>query len=334
MSHFKTHANLPGDLGNISHETLGRIGQGFCGSVWATPTDSKTACAIKREDGGPGRSLYKDFIMHQRVFSSIRASQSRVRVPRCHSFLPADDSTRWDNLVKRFPEQFRVRCNALVSDRIPAIPRPIRERIIDSYCPASLRASAKQDEANQDCLIRPYLGRRRLHVRESRFKCFSLRNYPLHVDQMEDLELDTSLYARVMAETLAELYWRAHVDANDIEFVLAPPREDDHTIRSDRILAAATPIESQVLGDHVVWILDFDCCKEMPFDETGVEQAAKAFRRNDPFYPRPGRRNINDQRLWSEFKDHFLKASNAIVDVGGVGGHLPALWITLVEQGS
>lgn len=329
-----TCANLPGDTGNASHEILRRIGQGFCGSVWAEPIDSKLACAIKREDGGPGRSLYHDFIMHQRVFSSISAGQSRVHVPRWHEYISADNCVRWDSLLKRFPEQFRVRCNALKSDRIPAIPRPSRERIIDRYCPTSLKASAKRDEANQDCLIRPYLGRRRLHVKESRFKCFSLRNYPLHVDQMEELELDMILYARIMAETLAELYWRAHVDANDIEFVLAPPREEAHTTRSDKSLTAYAPIKSSVLGDHVVWILDFDCCRDMSFDEAGVEQAARAFRRNDPFYPRPGREIVNDQRLWIEFKNRFLEASNAVVGVEGSGGHLPAFWITLVEQDS
>lgn len=65
-----------------------------------------------------------------------------------------------------------------------------------------------------------------------------------------------------MADTLAELYWRAHVDANGVEFVLAPPRED-HTVQSERLSATFTTIDSSILGEHIVWILDFDCCKHI-----------------------------------------------------------------------
>lgn len=82
----------------------------------------------------------------------------------------------------------------------------------------------------------------------------------------------------------------------------------------------------------MVWILDFDCCKHMPLDEEGVEQAVKAFYKNDPFYPRPGRDGVEDQRLWDEFKYRFLEASLAILGQGSPEARLPALWIDLVEH--
>lgn len=37
---------------------------------------------------------------------------------------------------------------------------------------------------------------------------------------MEDLQLDTASFARVMAQTLATLYWEAGVDGNDVELIL------------------------------------------------------------------------------------------------------------------
>lgn len=40
--------------------------------------------------------------------------------------------------------------------------------------------------------------------------------------------------ARIMAETLAQLYWRVHVDADDIEVMLAPPMGND-VAQSDTI---------------------------------------------------------------------------------------------------
>lgn len=309
------------------------IGQGFCGSVWAAPAGSENACAMKREDGGPSRSLYNDYIMHQKVLQSLSTSQARVCVPSCHRYVRGDDDQSWwEEQISKFPEKFQIRCNILVTDRIPPFPKGVRDTIIDTYCPEALRSFIVLSEPDQDCLIRPYLGRRRRLASQSKFKAFSLRNYSLHVDQIEELALDGMLYARIMAETLADLYWRAHIDANDVEFVLAPPR-GDHKSHFEGSSTDPPIIKSNILGEHVLWILDFDCCKQMSMDKIGVEQAVAAFYRNDPYYPRPGRDNVKDQTLWTGFKDRFLEASEAIM--GGQGSPqagLPALWVDLAEQ--
>ena len=61
-------------------------------------------------------------------------------------------------------------------------------------------------------------------------------------------------------------------------------------------------------------------------DEGGVEQAVKAFLRNDPFYPRPG-----DGKLWEEFRGTFLQTSKDILGEEGPEARLPALWIQPLE---
>ncbi|KAL8833618.1 MAG: hypothetical protein Q9170_004166 [Blastenia crenularia] len=297
-----------------------KIGQGFCGTVWAEeePTDP-LAIAIKREDGGPGRSLRNDHDIHQTIVTGLPAIEF-LHVPACLQFLASDDQIWWAQELSRFPEGFQP-CNALVTERIPPFSEEVRNRIVEKYCPEKLRpklGSIKSHKANKDCLIRPYLGRRRRQERRTQLMSFSLRNFPLHLDQIEDLALNGKIYARIMAVTLARLYWQLHIDANDIEFVLAPPRPKQSAARN-------TVINSQFLGDHVVWILDFDCCKHMAMDEGGVEQAVAAFYRNDPFYPRPGQNSV----LWKEFKDGFLEASEVVL---GAGAHLPSLWISIVEQ--
>jgi len=43
----------------------------------------------------------------------------------------------------------------------------------------------------------------------------------MHVDQFSEMGLDPVPYAKIMAEGLAFLWWRARVDAKDVEFVLA-----------------------------------------------------------------------------------------------------------------
>lgn len=306
---------------------LRRIGQGFCGTVWASSTESS---ALKREDGGPGRSLYNEYRMLSKTLQSLSIYEHRICIPACHRYIQSDDKLWWDSNISACPKEFPVSCNLLVTDRIPPFPVGVRDTVTERYCPPALIPSIKSSRPDEDCLIRPYLGRRRHAKRQkqSKFQAFSLRNYPLHIDQIEELQIDGALYARIMAETLAYLYWAVHIDANDVEFVLAPPRHDQAKTGS----AGAYTIPSPILGDHCLWLLDFDCCKSMSQDETGVHQAVAAFYKNDPFYPRPGKPDDRDQQLWKEFKDQFLSSSEAILGHENPEARLPGLWIALVEE--
>ncbi|KAK3669285.1 hypothetical protein LTR78_010823 [Recurvomyces mirabilis] len=99
-----------------------------------------------------------------------------------------------------------------------------------------------------------------------------------------------------MADALAVIYWHAKVDANDVEFVLAPAGTHP----------ASAAWSSGVLGEHTMWVLDFDCCGVMTQDEEGVEKAARAFYRNDPYFPRPvGEDDEVGRALWELFKHMF-----------------------------
>ena len=272
---------------NTVNSPFRRIGQGFCGTVWAAPTGSGDPSAIKREDGGPGRSLHNDYEMHLRVLNSLSGRLPSLLVPTCHEYVSCHNQNWCEERLSQFPKEFQVACNALVSERIPPFAKQARDILIERYCPEPLRPNIeliKSSEPDHDCLVRPCLGRRRRLEKQSKSKSFSLRNYPLHIDQIEELQLDGKLYARIMAETLAHLYWGAHMDANDVEFVLAPPREG-HSNPLIAHLPRRSTIGSETLGEHVVWILDFDCCRPMTLDAKGVGQAVAAFFRNDPYYP-------------------------------------------------
>ncbi|KAI1379847.1 zinc finger protein-domain-containing protein [Hypoxylon crocopeplum] len=194
--------------------------------------------------------------------------------------------------------------------------------MIDQYCPSSLVGNIKADTKNDDCLIRPYLGRRKWGQHESRLRVFSLRNYPLHINQIGELGLDPFAYSKVMAQALAFMHWLAKVDANDVEFVLAPAED-------------APQFRSQALGNHNMWILDFDCCRRISMDRSGTEQAAKAFLKNDPFYPHPSRgEEEEDRMLWQHFKAAFLEASLIIIRQATpeVPEDLPQLLIDTIES--
>ncbi|OQE15919.1 hypothetical protein PENSTE_c026G09734 [Penicillium steckii] len=279
-------------------ETLRKIGQGFCGTVWA----ASTGPAYKREDGGPTRSLRNDFEMHKRLLEGsgkIMHLRPRIQIPACYDFIQSTDKNWWKMNQRKFPAGYTA-CNIIVSQRIPPFPEITRRILIDEYCPELLKQQIIDSEPDKDCLIRPYLGRRRTLKPQtlSRFTAFSLRNFPLHLDQMELLGLtasETNSYARVMAETLSILHWVCGLDGNDIEFVLAPSIENGFRIKSN------------VLEDHSMWVLDFDLCRSMSMDSEGVAQAVSAFWRNDPFYPQPEKEPL----LWSVFREQYIRTSDA-----------------------
>ena len=258
--------------------------------------------------------------MHQRVFRGLSPHEPRACIPACLQFVHNKNQTWWEKHGPRFPKDFQIRCKILITDPIPPFPQVVRDALVDLYCPEPLRPKIRSSKPDQDCLIRPYLGRRRRLEKRSRFQAFSLRNFPLYIDQMEKLGLNIILYAKIMAETLANIYWRAHVDANDLEFVLAPAHS-----QSAELSMNSTIINSYALVGHVVWIIDFDCCKQISMDIDGVEQAARAFLENDPFCPRPGCKNAKDKELWKVFSDHFIATSLAIPGPGNPESCLPEL---------
>jgi len=93
------------------------IGKGFCGSVWAA--EDGTNHAIKREDGGPGRSVTNDYNMHLQIIRS--ANQHRpsmlLAIPQCQSLIYSNNMW-WVENLHRFPAGF-TECRALISERIP-----------------------------------------------------------------------------------------------------------------------------------------------------------------------------------------------------------------------
>ena len=302
------------------------IGKGFCGSVWANGTVD--SCAMKREDGGPGRSLHNDWEMHNIISNSLKSVTSRQRcdmiVPQPHALISAENDKWWSERACRFPPGFS-HCNTIISTRIPPLPAPVRERIIDRYCPPELSAKIKGNLGDEDCLVRPYLGRRRVGQRTSRFRAFTLRNFPLHVDQMEELRMDTFQYAALLADALALMHWIAQVDANDVEFVLG-----SYPHHNGKGLSA--PFYSDFLGSHALWILDFDCCHPISLNNAGISQAVSAFFRNDPFFPRPNAAaDIRDQQLWTHFRDRFLNTSADLLGESS-SKNLPQLFIDRLED--
>ncbi|KAI8715750.1 DUF3669 domain-containing protein [Fusarium sp. LHS14.1] len=314
-----------------SLEQLERIGMGFCGSVWADANSSanETASCMKREDGGPGRSITNEYHIHRLVNDAVNSNPRHAasfRIPLCRGFLKKSDAD-WSKILLRLPPG-STSCNALLSEKVQPISENARRLLAVNYAKDHDHEVIVGDKKNEHCLIRPYLGRRRhgWARRPGKPGFFSLRNFPLHIDQMGKLGMPIEPYAKTMAEGLAFLLWIARVDANDVEFVLARPRRSN----SD-----CNKFEANILGPHYMWIIDFDCCNPLPMNEEGIEIAARCFWRNDPFYPRPGGSNAADESLWGNFREHFLRASEWMLeDESSCVRELPArLMVKIAETG-
>ena len=188
-------------------QTYRPIGQGTCGTVFEHTGFSHV---VKREHDGVAE-LWNDLQMHSRVLKAFRniSIMINVRVPACHGFVGSNDSAWWSSNQHQFPKAFQTPGNLILAEHILPLPQIIRNALIDLYFPASQPLSrkeeAKESPANKDCLARVYLGKRRdPNRRPSQF--FTLVNFNLHVDQMEDLQLETETFAAEMADALALLH--------------------------------------------------------------------------------------------------------------------------------
>ncbi|KAH6858855.1 zinc finger protein-domain-containing protein [Alternaria rosae] len=305
--------------------TFREIGRGCCGSIW---TLADANWVIKRELMHTNRSVFNDQIMHRRVIAADTTHTLPVRIPQSYEVLEADDAW-WDSNLSRFPPGEEV-SRSYRQERVPAVGLPNREMLVDKYCRESLRDATRKSKRGEDCLIRLYTGKRRPKGRPPGM-FFNLRNYGLCVDQMEELGLDPVSIAKAPAEALAHCYWKAEVDANDVEFVLAPATA---TVTVD----SSIPIFRLLDQGLVIWMLDYDCVRHMTQDADGIAQAVHAFWRNDPYFPRPfayGHTSVETE-LWQAFKAHFLGVSRRMLidkerSVGEKILYLPQEWVMQVE---
>ncbi|KAK7214959.1 hypothetical protein V2G26_002962 [Clonostachys chloroleuca] len=132
-------------------------------------------------------------------------------------------------------------------ERIMPLPKLIRDNLIKLYFKPENRRKALADKANNNCLCRPYLGRRSSEIapekRENELQ--ALRNFPLYLDQLEELEMEPLTIAQDMAMGLAAGHWAATVNMLGVEYVLGsrsltPPEvrllvldADEEAIRSE-----------------------------------------------------------------------------------------------------
>lgn len=323
---------------------LRAIGWGSCGKMYH---QLDTSHVIKKAINGniilsDECRLWNDFVMHRKVEEVINShdvspNSIPVLVPRLHRYINKADEW-WNTNNHILPPDDRTPENLLILEHIPPIHVIGRNALIDYFCPEKLRPAARLQDSNNDCLIRPYLGKRRDHITRLRpgpKTYFGIRNFPLCLDQMEQIGLNTKAFASAIADTLAILHWEARIDAADTEFVLGgapclthkplPKFEQLRHLAADTSTDTTKPNHGMGAPETHFWLLDFNQCQPIAMNEGGVDQAVKRFLDNDPYYPRPAT-GSDDESLWLHFQQRYIAASLKITD-GSEYSDLPFLFI-------
>ena len=316
------------------------IGQGQCGTVWAL-LGTTAVIKIPNKPSDVDR-LWEDAYNHKKVEEAFQKVPYSLRkdlcVPKYNEWIrPVDTTSFWDKYLSLFPQALDL-TYGLVSERIHPLPAPLREAIFNALCPRHLLSKKQEilmDQKNKSCLVRLYLGRRDSQKRAAS-KTFSLYNFELLVNEMEDLELDVEKYAVIMADALSIMHWGAHLDANDVEFVLgSTPRTKPGRLASE-MCKEGKDSEGVVGSDRDftkrsvhMWLLDFNMCKSFKKDKAGLELLTRGFWFNDPYYPRPVSTDPRDVKLWKVFRDRYIKTSAAM----GEGALATSFIETIVAMG-
>ena len=313
-----------GRLG-MEPEELNVIGLGSCGTVFELPG---TEIAYKK--GTKEIDLWRDFCLTNRVHNAAKEVRRILqeafhnytipRIPQCHEYHPANDDMFWSTNLQRFPASHRSQQPLFIVDRILPLPEQTRMDLIEQYFDQdeSIQQESKDDRENKDCLVRIYLGDRESDRQQSEVYD-TLRNFPLRLNMMEELELEVSELANEMAIGLAIVHWQAQVDGMDMEFVLGSSATWDSEQQKayDDILAPPHIVKAVNFKRRAVhlWMLDFDKATTIELKEQDVDKKlVPAFLGNDPYYPRPQ----IDETLWDEFCRCYLKASELILQNKGV----------------
>ncbi|KAI4724493.1 spermine/spermidine synthase [Aureobasidium sp. EXF-10728] len=317
---FSLKAVLP--TSEPSHSQMAsntQIGKGQCGTIYTLHDPTQ----VKKVPNAPAKisELRRDFESHTAVSKAFEhapeALGSKADVPKVYGFMsPPSEDDELSYWIRVGPdEQIDVASNynyGLLSERILPLQDPIPTALLQTTYP-SLTATNIQSclnkPTNNNTLVRLYLGRRGIDRTKPNAQDISLRNFPLHIDEMETLSLPIPVYITTLANSLALMHWTAHLDANDIEFVLGTRRDltQGHSIS--------------------IWLLDFNQCKTFSHNQAGLKQLVDAFWWNDPYYPRPGAEDQRDGVWWTMFLSKYLDGSKLLTD-----SEMPGQFIQAVEE--
>ncbi|RYP21612.1 hypothetical protein DL767_009229 [Monosporascus sp. MG133] len=297
-----------------------KIGAGACGAVFAQEGEPLTVKLAKSTDS----DLWNDYLKHTLIFQKIKRHEIEIRVPECYFFVPKEHPEYFQQhqaLSEAAQDVCHLPTDILATERIIPLPEVTRKLLIEKYCAGRIKQRAVADPANEDCLVRVYLGSQQ---GKSGAMFFSLRNFKMHLNQMAELQLDVEEMASQMGKSLAVMHWDARTDARDVEFALGsstkkvPISTKDYSELLGMEPRTFTGPESGRHEDFFgrkteLWVLDFNQVRAITLDEAGVAQIVEAMTINDPYFPKPLQDKPVARRVWNRFVESYLEVADIVL---------------------
>lgn len=276
--------------------------------------------------------MWNDFNLTNHAYNSCLTAGgllehvfARRRVPRsplARNFKGPRARDYWEEHSRQFPKPDWTAGAAFHLDRIWPVDEGARQALVKRFFQEDedIQRHVLDNPENADCLVRLYLGRNRRPASRRYNSSDTLRNVPLHLDELTQIGLDVGAFAQEMAMGLAVLHWKAGIDAQDTEFVIG--------ISTAERLGAVCPDHESVRppdtsedgfeqGEARLWMLDFDKCSKVDLDEAGsslpeevvLDKYLVAVTGNDPYFPHARL----DVSLWRRFRDTYIEAGETVI---------------------
>ncbi|KAL5373971.1 hypothetical protein DPSP01_012276 [Paraphaeosphaeria sporulosa] len=197
---------------DAQQEVFDPIGIGQCGTVYAL---RGTTMAVKLPNNPQNSDeLFSDFRMHLKIknaFNTLPAelhASHNVNFPDINVWVDPHSDHFWTEHKSKFSVTgIPVPNYGLVSERIYPLSPLVRSAVVDARCPKEIQKHKAEFLArpdNKNCLLRIYLGRHS-HDTPMAARNARLRDFPLHLDEMECLKLDVKMFACTIAQALSVL---------------------------------------------------------------------------------------------------------------------------------
>ncbi|KAJ5817445.1 hypothetical protein N7447_009678 [Penicillium robsamsonii] len=182
-----------------------------------------------------------------------------------------------------------MRGDLVMMDRIIPLPKVVRKALIFLlYVPEKNLGSTEIESlldhpANKHCLARVYLGKANGTIDRRA----PLRHFPLYLESMEHIDIETLPLASAMGKAHAILHWSAAINSDDVEFVLV-----DLTQAPNVVYQASKG--AMVLGDNEQFIPHYS-------------RSPALFATFLKGYIEAGNIILSDERLKNKFNKEFMQ---------------------------
>ncbi|CAI7637043.1 unnamed protein product [Penicillium glandicola] len=154
------------------------------------------------------------------TFEHYQSINSKVHVPKPLKFISRiRNHAFWDEILPKTPQPYCMRGDVVMMERILPLPKVVRRALVSWFCARGQNLDTAIEVLNhpnnKHCLARVYLGKANGFVDRE-----TLRNFPLYLESMEQIGVETLPLAHAMGKAYATLHWGAAINGDDVEFVL------------------------------------------------------------------------------------------------------------------